>query len=127
MENSKESINKAIQKFMDAFRESDADMLASVYTENARLLPPDSEMLTGKDAVKDFWQGVMDMGVKEAALETVELEEGGSVVSEIGRYKLVIENEGERAESSGKYVVVWKQEGEDWKMDIDIWNANPLS
>nr|HET6901451.1 hypothetical protein [Ktedonobacteraceae bacterium] len=23
----------------------------------------------------------------------------------------------------GKYVVVWKQEGGDWRLDVDIWNS----
>jgi uncharacterized protein (TIGR02246 family) len=126
MENSTDAINTAIQKFMTAFRQGDADLLASIYTENARLLPPDSEMLTGRNAIKDFWRGAMDIGIKEATLETVEFEDGQNIVSEIGKYTLTIENEGERAESSGKYVVVWKKEGEDWKMHIDIWNANPI-
>ena len=126
MENSKEGIRNANQNFMTAFKQGDAELLASVYTENAKLLPPDHEMLTGRDAIKGFWQGIMDMGVTEARLESLEHEDGQNIVSEIGRYTLTIENEGEWAESSGKYVVVWKKEGEDWKMQIDIWNANPI-
>ena len=31
---------------------------------------------------------------------------------------------GEPVTDIGKYVVIWKRQGDDWKLHIDIWNTN---
>jgi uncharacterized protein (TIGR02246 family) len=112
------------QKFMSAFQRRDAAGVAALYTENAYILPPGSEMMQGRAAIQSFWQAVMDSGVTEAKLETVDVEEGGeNLAREIGRYVLTIQQGSETMQSPGKYVVIWKQEGSDWKVDVDIWNS----
>ena len=67
-------IEAAQEGFMTAFNQGDAAALAALYTTGGQLLPPQSDFVTGRDAIKTFWQGVMDMGIKEAKLETVEAE-----------------------------------------------------
>ena len=52
--------------------------MGALYTENGQLLPPNSDIVTGHSAISAFWQGVMDMGIKTAKLESVELEGDGS-------------------------------------------------
>ena len=65
-----DSVNKA---FMDAYNRGDATAVAAHYTEGGRVLPPNAETVTGRQAIQAMWQGAMDMGVKEVKLETVEL------------------------------------------------------
>jgi ketosteroid isomerase-like protein len=36
---------------------------------------------------------------------------------------LTIQQGSETVQRPGKYVMVWKQEGSDWKADVDIWNS----
>lgn len=125
MEDVKSLITSANRKFMDAFRRQDAAGIAALYTEDTKLLPPGFPMMTGKDAVQAFWQGAMEMGIKEAKLETVELESQGNLASEIGRFELTVQAEGIQSTTmSGKYVVVWKNQDNDWKLHIDIWNTD---
>ena len=69
-----------------------------------------------------FWQAVMDMGLKTATLETLELEEYGDIAVEQGRYQLA-DAEGNVADH-GKYMVIWKRDGGDWKLHRDIWNTS---
>ena len=118
-----EAVNKG---FMEAFSRGDVAAATAVYTAGARILPPNAEMITGKQAIQSFWQGAMDMGVKEAKLETVELMAmGEDMACEIGKYTLKIQPEGgETVTDNGKYVVVWKYEDGSWKWDIDIWNTS---
>ena len=112
------------QKFMNAFKQSNAAGVAALYMGNARILPPGSEMMQGRAAIESFWQEVMDSGVKEAQLETLDVEVSGEdLAREIGRYVLTIQQGSEALESPGKYVVIWKREGSDWKLDVDIWNS----
>jgi uncharacterized protein (TIGR02246 family) len=124
MEEVRETIIANNQKFSEAFKRGDATGVASLYTEDARLLPPDAPMSSGTESIRQFWEGAMGMGIKEAALETLEVKPCGEHACEIGRFTLIIENgSGERAKHTGKYVVLWKHAGDDWKLDVDIWNT----
>ena len=125
MENVPSLIASANQKFMDAFSRADAPGLASLYTEDAKLLPPGSPMMIGKEAIQSFWQGAMDMGIKEARLDTVEVESEGKLTCEIGKFALTVQPEGSGiVMMTGKYVVVWKNQDGTLKLHIDIWNAD---
>lgn len=119
------AIEAADKEFMAAFNRGDAAGVAALYTDQARLLPPNFEMMKGRQAIQAFWQGAMDMGCKEVVLETVELEGHKGLACEIGKYTLTLQPPGvETVTDRGKYLVVWKQEEGTWKLDIDIWNTS---
>ena len=110
--------------FMDAFKRGDAAGVAANYTPEARLLPPDSPVLNGPEAIRAFWQGAMNMGIKQAQLETVDVDSRGDLAYEIGRYTLSIEPpSGQKTTAAGKYLVVWRKSNGSWKLHVDIWNA----
>ena len=117
----KADIMAANQKFMDAFQKG-ATTMSSYYTADATLMPPSSEPIQGNAAIGTFWKGGHDSGVKRAKLETVEAEMAGNQVIEIGRYTLYGANDAQL--DVGKYIVIWKQEGGQWKLHRDIWNTN---
>jgi ketosteroid isomerase-like protein len=64
----------------------------------------------------------MDMGIKGAKLETVDLQVYPGSAWEAGNYTLT----GVKGEvmDRGKYIVVWKDEGGKWKLHRDIWNSS---
>lgn len=120
----REAIEAANRNFMEAFRRGDAAGVAACYTEQARILPPSSEMMQGRATIQSFWQAVLSSGVTEAKLETLDVEAGGDdLVREIGQFVLTIMQNGETVYSPGKYVVIWKREAGNWKLDVDIWNS----
>ncbi|MGB6866086.1 MAG: hypothetical protein WBE11_10380, partial [Candidatus Aminicenantaceae bacterium] len=47
----RQSIEKANVRFGEAARSGDAAVLASLYTEDARILPPNSEMIQGREGI----------------------------------------------------------------------------
>ena len=116
------AIAAAVENFMAAFNRGDAAGLADFYTENGQLLPTGSDFITGKTAIQTFWQGAMDMGIKTAKLEAVETEGHGDTAIEIGKYSL--RGETGNVLDNGKYVVIWKQEGDQWKLHRDLWNSS---
>jgi uncharacterized protein (TIGR02246 family) len=126
-------VRKAIEegnvKFGEAVRQGAGVAIAALYTEDATLLPPDSEMIKGKTAIEAFWKGGLQMGIKDAVLTTVDVSGSGDIAYEIGRYVLKIQPAGaEPLEQKGKYVVVWKKTPEGaWKLHVDIWNSIPPS
>jgi ketosteroid isomerase-like protein len=107
---------------MAAFGDGDAAGVAALYTTEGQLAPPNSEVVTGTEGIGGFWQAVMDMGLKIGKLETTELEEYGDTAVEQGRYELA-DAEGNVADH-GKYLVIWKRDGGDWKLHRDIWNTS---
>ncbi len=125
MEEMRETIKNTNLKFAELFKSGDAAGVAALYTKDARLMPPGAPSMSGTEAITNFWQTAMSMGIKEATLETVEVETGGDLVCEIGRFTLSIETpDGGRVEPKGKYVVLWKEEEGVWKLHADIWNTD---
>jgi uncharacterized protein (TIGR02246 family) len=117
-----DSIAAGNEKFMETYNSGDAAGLADLYTENGQLLPTGSDFVTGKAAIQAFWQGAMDMGIKTVRLETVEAEGHGDTAIDIGKYTL--SGKAGKVMDRGKYIVILKQEGGQWKLHRDIWNSS---
>jgi uncharacterized protein (TIGR02246 family) len=118
----RDAIATANENFMAAAKQGDAAALAALYTENGQVLPPNSDFVTGKEAIQAFWQAIRDTGIKAATLETVEVEGHGDTATEVGKYTLHGE-EGQQLDK-GKYIVIWKQEEGQWKLHRDIFNTS---
>lgn len=129
MDDIRSAIAAGNTKFMAAFQRGDAAGVAACYTDDGQLLPPNGEPMTGTDSIAAFWQGAMAMGIKDAKLETRQVEARGDLAVEIGQYTLTIQPEGaDTMTDVGKYIVVWKDDGGTWKLHLDIWNTNtPLA
>ena len=115
-------IGSANKEFMNAFKRGDATAIANLYTPEAQLLPANSDFVRGTAAIRAFWQGVIDLGLKDASLESIEAEAHGDTAIEVGRYRLLAA--GGAVADSGKYVVVWKNDRGTWKLHRDIWTTS---
>ena len=115
-------IQAAGESFMATFKRGDAAGVAALYTTDGQLLPTHSDFVTGAEAIRAFWQGAMDMGIKEAKLEAVEAEGHGDTAIEVGKYTLLAE--GGQVADAGKYVVIWRKVDGVWKLHRDIWNSS---
>jgi uncharacterized protein (TIGR02246 family) len=116
------AIEAANKQFMNAFGKGDGAAVAALYTAQGQVLPPNGDVITGRPAIQKFWQGVMDSGVKGAKLTTVEASGTGETAYEVGRYEL--SGADGKALDGGKYIVVWKRDGGQWKLHRDIWNSS---
>lgn len=107
-------------------KRGDAKGIAALYTEDACLLPPNSDIVRGRKAVEEFWGGAVSMlGLKEAELKTLEVLGEGDTVTERGEYKMKIVPKGQKPiEDRGKYLVLWKKTPEGWQLHRDIWNTS---
>lgn len=122
----RQAIEEANVKFGEAVRMADATTVASFYTEDAILLPPNSEMIQGREGVEAYWAAGMQMGLKDAVLTIVDVIGMGDMVCEIGTYVVTIQPEGQDAfQDSGKYLVIWNKDDDGtWKLHVDIWNTS---
>jgi uncharacterized protein (TIGR02246 family) len=116
------AIAAANENFVAAFNSGDAAGLATLYTEDGQVLPQNSDFVTGRPAIQAFWQASFDMGVNEAKLEIVEVEDHGHTAIEVSKFTLSGE-EGQVLDE-GKYIIIWKQENGQWKLHRDIFNSS---
>ena len=95
--------------------------VADLYATGAQLMPPNVDFIE-TDALTSWWQGAIDMGVKDGSLTSLSVEVHGDTAIEVGRYKLFGDDRVEL--DDGKYLVVWRKEGGDWKLYLDIFNTS---
>jgi len=120
------AIEQANIEFGAAVTQGDSAALADLYTDDARLLPPNSDMIQGREGIETFWSGGFQMGIKEVVLTTRDVLGMGDMACEIGEYDLTIQPEEQEAiNDHRKYLVIWKK-GTDgtWKLHVDIWNTS---
>lgn len=115
------AIEAANSEFVAAFSRHDGASIGRLYTADAQVLPPNSDIVRGVGAIGEFWQGAFDLGLTAATLETVEVESSSDMAVEVGRYRLMA---GEAVADHGKYLVVWKAQGGRWMIHRDIWNTS---
>ena len=105
-----------------AVRMRDMTALDHVYTADAQILPPGSDIIQGIAGIKSFWlSAITSLDVKDASLSTVSADSAGDTVVEIGRAELTLAGS---QKVPVKYVVHWKRDGGVWKWHTDIWNMN---
>jgi uncharacterized protein (TIGR02246 family) len=121
------AIEEANTKFSKAFERGDSKALASMYTSDAIVFPPDSEMVRGNEAIGEFWKTTRNSGVTSATLTTLDVGRSGDIAYEVGTVSLTIQPEGKPTTTvAAKYVVVWKRHADgSWKLHRDIWNNLP--
>lgn len=122
----RKAIEAANAQWAAAFNRGDAVAVAALYTDGATVMPPDSEMVRGRQDIREFWQGAIQGGLKDAVLTTVEVQASGSMAYEIGKFSLTAHPKDQAPKMiSGKYVVVWKRQADGgWKLHVDIWNSS---
>ena len=121
-----QELRDGTRMFMEAYHRGDTEAVADFYTEDAKILSPNMEMVSGKQAIQEFWKTSIDMGVRRINLETAEMGYDGKLAYERGVSTVTIQPEGgqERTER-GKYLVVLKRQDDgSWKIAVDIWNSD---
>ncbi|MDB5042013.1 MAG: hypothetical protein JWN27_2739 [Candidatus Eremiobacteraeota bacterium] len=122
----KEGIGKFNETVTAAFRNQDAAAMASLWTENTRVLPPGQEMMTGRAAIQAYWQSGFDQGAYDLVLESREIKSlGDGVAYEIGRNIVRVRTaDGSSIDVPGKSLCIFRCEGDGvWRADVDIFNS----
>ncbi len=113
--------------FAQAVNSGNVDTLATLYAEDAYLMPQNHEMVNGQENIKEFMSGMLAMAnPSNFTLTTEEVMMMGDAACEIGVYSMDINPEGlPQMQDKGKYVVIWQPQADGaWKMQVDIWNTN---
>lgn len=112
--------------FAKALIAKDAAAAASVYDENASLLPPNEPIITGRANIQAYWQGAIDAGLIDAKVETIAAGSDGNLGYEIGTFELKLQLEdGSIMVDKGKYTEILQRNAEGkWISLYGMWSAN---
>ena len=130
------ALDKVVAEFVAAFNAKDAAKVASFYTEDAALMPPNAPMIKGRPNIEAFWRSAFEQGMSNLKLRPFDSAVSGEQGYEAGTATLEIRPAGKEAGAAAKpnaappvtdtskYVVVYKRVGADWKMAYDIFNSD---
>ena len=126
-------VRKTIEAMVD---KAEKDMMAGVtdmtmenYTDDAVSLPNNGPLLKGKQAIKEYYAKMMEIGVKFSNVDfvTTDVQVGGPFAYEIGTYVMTMEIPGmpEPMTDEGKYITIYEH-GKDgkWRVKVETWNTN---
>jgi uncharacterized protein (TIGR02246 family) len=108
-----------------AAQAKDVDKSVSFYADDASMLPPGMPIANGKDAIRAVWTQLLSApgGALTFAPSKVLVSSSGDMAYEIGAFQATANDaQGKPATSTGKFVVVWRKRGGQWKVAADIFN-----
>jgi ketosteroid isomerase-like protein len=106
-------------KWVRAIAAKDVDWITNVYADDGRLMAPGAPAAEGHDAIGAAWKARLAAPGPALTFEPRQIHLAGTFdhAYEIGTWKL-----GDL--DDGKYVLVWKKHGPEWKVVADIYNSN---
>ena len=110
------------QQFQKSIEQGDLGNIGNLYTEDAKILPPNMDMLEGRDSIQAFWQRASEMGIKSYQPEILEVEYSGNLGFFVGKYTLY-GNEN-KIINKGKFITVFKNIDGEWRVYRDIFNSS---
>jgi uncharacterized protein (TIGR02246 family) len=113
------ALNKLTAEFEAAFNAGDAARVASMYAEDAVVMPPNEPMVKGRSAIEAALK--RDMAKEKVSLKLSPLHSAitGDSAHEAGTVTVTLP--GGRTVNE-KYVVIYRRVGKEWKIAYDIWN-----
>jgi ketosteroid isomerase-like protein len=122
----REILHKQNEKLGAFFKEGDADKLAAMYTDSAKLCPNNTyEIFVGKQAIRNFWSRSMkDSQLLNMETQTLTVDGNGDYIYETGRTKTRVKYQDSVYITEVKFANVWKRQSDgNYLLDVDIWNS----
>ncbi|MDQ3518904.1 MAG: S41 family peptidase [Gemmatimonadota bacterium] len=118
-------VERANQAMVTAFDRGDFLAVARFYTDDARIIGPGGQRISGRDAINAYWTSMSAGGGEGRAWKLEVLEVGGDAATpfQVGRSTLSSSGAGGRREMVSEFIGIWKRQptGE-LKLYIDIWH-----
>jgi ketosteroid isomerase-like protein len=109
----RDEIRNHLSGFVNAVAQKDTKALVDSFEPDAVVLAPDLPMMRGSAALSDFFQALVDGGVKTVEFDTTDILEDGSLVVEVGRSVVHVElPDGSSVADPGKYLVVYRRQAD---------------
>lgn len=117
------SILENIKEFSKAYVNADYDKLSKYYSVDGKIFPAGADIIVGHEAIKKRWTLPKGVTIQSHKVSPKEIKIIDNYAYDYGYYKgASISKKGETNSFKGKYVIVWRKDGSEWKIYLDIWN-----
>lgn len=117
-------LHELARQFSAAFVRGDAAAMANLYTPDGVIFPEQSAWVTGREAIRRYFTPAPGRRITHHLLTPSRIVVDGQHAYDYGTYEIAGERDGVAwGPSRGKYVVVWRRQGDSWRMQLDIWNS----
>lgn len=112
------------EKLGECFKSGDAEKLALMYCDSAKLSPNGSKFVHGRDSIKAFWaEDFKSSKTIEMKTNVLTIDGDNEVIYETGLATSKIMYNDTLYTPTVKYINVWrKQPDGNYLLDIDFWN-----
>ncbi len=121
------SVIEGSNNYLKAVLAGDVPRIVSMYREDAIVMPQGSTSLRGKAAIEQFYRGMCGGPAKITAFtfDHFEARVTGDSAYDVGTYKMTMAaGPGRSMTDVGKYNVILKRAGSDWKIAYLIFNSD---
>ena len=120
------AIRGQVDRWLQLVKAKDAAGISQLYTEDGSVMPPNASIGTGRTAIEKVWGGMLSTpGVDLTfAPEQIIVSSSGDMALDRGTYRLTMAGSQGSQTDTGKYVVVWRKIGGEWKAAADIFNSD---
>jgi ketosteroid isomerase-like protein len=99
----------------------DTAAIAAIYAPNGSIMPPNMEMVTGREALDAFWVEFLASG-NIINVKPNQVQANGNIGYRVGTYTIASPHN--ELIDKGKYVEVWHHIDEGWRLMYDIFNSD---
>ncbi len=120
------TIKKLSDEYGAAVTAGDTDRFLDLFTDDAILMPPESQMIVGKERIRPWVRSVLE-GIKNTGSEEVTTPSEIRISGDWGFDSGVttFKSGGKPMEYTNKYIRIWQKPANgSWKLARVIWNAN---
>jgi uncharacterized protein (TIGR02246 family) len=121
-----QAIRAQVDRWLKLVRAKDAAGIAVLYAEDGAVMPPNAPIGKGSTAIQQAWAAMMGTPGFDLTFvpEQILVSSSGDMALDRGTYKLTVAPDGTAQTDTGKYVVVWRKIGSEWKAAADIFNSD---
>jgi uncharacterized protein (TIGR02246 family) len=121
-----QAIRGQVDRWLELVKAKDAAGIAALYAEDGAVMPPNAPIGKGRAAIQQTWASLMQTPgfALTFAPEQIVVSASGDMALDRGTYRLALAPHGTAQTDTGKYVVVWRKIGDEWKAAADIFNSD---
>ena len=121
-----QAIRGHVDRWVELVKAKDAAGIAALYAEDGAVMPPNAPIGKGRAAIQQTWASMMQTPGFDLTIapEQILVSSSGDMALDRGTYSLTIAPDGKTMTDTGKYVVVWRKIGGEWKAAADIFNSD---